>query len=146
MSSRRPQFRRHQVSEATSIFNREFKNSGCKNSPCSRGRRGFHTASLFAANTRGGGFLSRCSRSLNATAGGRSARPEEGRKISFCMRIAEPQETSIHSLLGSPARMYTPLSMCMYARLILRFSRKTSDRVSLDQWRWKHGARGVNYT
>jgi len=36
--------------------------------------------------------------------------------------------------------------MCMYARLILRFSRKTSDRVSLDQWQWRHGARGVNYT
>lgn len=98
-------------------------------------------------------FLSRCSQLLNIRRES-AATAEERRKITFCMRIAKPQETPIHSprhwrnglLARACLCTYAPVPMCTYARLILGFSRKTSDRVSLDQWQWRHGARGVNYT
>lgn len=57
------------------------------------------------------------STTTEAGVGGGRVRPEEGRKISFCMRIAEPQETSIHSLPGSLSRVHTrrPPCVCMCA-------------------------------
>ena len=83
----------------------------CDNSSCLR----CFTRRVYSSRIPAG-FLSRCSRSFNDS-GRREARPEEGRKISFCMRIAEPQETSIHSSwLSSPVyvRVWSPC-VCMRA-------------------------------
>ena len=38
------------------------------------------------------------------------------------------------------------ISVHVKVRVVLRFSRKTAARVGFNQWQWRHGARGVNYT
>jgi len=84
-------------------------------------------------------------RDRSTTAGGQRGR-KKGAKSAFVCGLRNRKKRQFTLFLALPRVHTRPVSMCMYARLILRFSRKTSDRVSLDQWRWKHGARGVNYT